>query len=197
MKSGEIVAACHRCTIIWVGERFSLRHIAIRGPLNAYVATRTPDRLARIGHGPENGAIHLSATVVISPMYSTLKIIHVSAAILTISGFILRGMWMMSGSPLLQRRIVRVSPHVVDTILLLSGIALTQTLSLPVLKQPWLLAKLAALLVYIVLGMIALRHGKTREIRTTAFLLALATFAYIAGVALSKSLTSWLAFFLT
>jgi len=130
-------------------------------------------------------------------MYSTLKIIHISAAVLTISGFILRGMWMMSGSPLLQRRIVRVSPHVIDTILLLSGIALIQSLNLPVMRQPWLLAKLAALLVYIVLGMIALRRGKSREIRTTAFLLALATFAYIAGVALSKSLTSWLAFFLT
>jgi len=197
MKSGEVVAACHRYTIILVGGRFSLLHTAIQGRPNAYVATRTSDRLARIGYGPENGAIHLIAPAINSPMYSTLKIIHIGAAVLTISGFILRGMWMMSGSPLLQRRIVRVSPHVIDTILLLSGIALIQSLNLPVMRQPWLLAKLAALLVYIVLGMIALRRGKSREIRTTAFLLALATFAYIAGVALSKSLTSWLAFFLT
>ena len=125
-------------------------------------------------------------------MYSTLKLIHISTAILTISGFILRGTWMMSGSPNLERRIVRITPHIIDTIFLLSGIALILTLNLPVLNQPWLLMKFAALLVYILLGTIALRRGKTRQTRITAFLLALATFAYIAGVAMSKSLGSWL-----
>ncbi len=126
-------------------------------------------------------------------MYQTLKIIHVGAAILTISGFMLRGMWMISGSPNLGRPLVRIAPHVIDTIFLLSGIALILTLRLPVLTQPWLLTKFAALVVYILLGTIALRRGKTVRVRVTAFLLALATFAYIVGVALSKSLLSWLA----
>jgi uncharacterized membrane protein SirB2 len=125
-------------------------------------------------------------------MYPTLKIIHVAAAILTISGFTLRGFWMMSGSPNLARRIVRIAPHIIDTIFLLSGIALIQVLHLPVLTQPWLLMKFAALVAYILLGIIALRRGRTMQIRVTAFLLALATFAYIAGVAMSKSLGSWL-----
>jgi uncharacterized membrane protein SirB2 len=127
-------------------------------------------------------------------MYASLKIIHVSAAILTISGFCLRGLWMMSGSPNLERRIVRIAPHIIDTIFLLSGVALIVTLSLPVLSQPWLLMKFAALVVYILLGMVALRRGRTKPVRVTAFLLALATFAYIAGVAMSKSLSSWLDF---
>ncbi len=126
-------------------------------------------------------------------MYSALKFIHIGTAILTISGFILRGAWMMSGSPNLEQRIVRIAPHIIDTIFLLSGIALIQVLKLPVLNQPWLLMKFTALVVYILLGTIALRRGKTRQIRVTAFLLALATFAYIAGVAMSKSLGSWLA----
>jgi uncharacterized membrane protein SirB2 len=125
-------------------------------------------------------------------MYSTLKLIHVSTAILTISGFTLRGFWMLTSSSNLERRVVRIAPHIIDTAFLLSGIALIWTLHLPVLSQPWLLAKFAALIVYIVLGAIALRRGKTMHIRVTAFVLALATFAYIAGVAISKSMGSWL-----
>lgn len=126
-------------------------------------------------------------------MYSTLKLIHVSTAILTISGFTLRGFWMLTSSSNLERRVVRVAPHIVDTAFLLSGVALIWTLHLPVLNQPWLLTKFGALVLYILLGAIALRHGKTMPIRVTAFVLALATFAYIAGVAMSKSMGSWLA----
>jgi len=127
-------------------------------------------------------------------MYSTLKLIHISAAILTISGFVLRGIWMLTGSSNLEWRVVRIAPHIIDTVFLLSGIALIWTLKLPVLNQPWLLTKFVALLAYILLGTIALKRGKTRRIRVSAFVLALLTFAYIAGVAMSKSMSSWLAY---
>jgi uncharacterized membrane protein SirB2 len=128
-------------------------------------------------------------------MYSTLKLIHISAAILTISGFVLRGYWMLSGSPKLQLKLTKILPHILDTMFLASGIALLVTLHLPLLSQAWLMTKIAALLVYIVLGAIALGRGKTLRARTTAFMLALATFAYIYGVAISKSTVSWFAVF--
>jgi uncharacterized membrane protein SirB2 len=124
-------------------------------------------------------------------MYETLKLVHVGTAILTISGFILRSYWMSTGSSKLQLKAVRILPHIVDTVFLLSGIALIVTLNLPVLSQNWLLMKFVALVAYIVLGAIALGRGKTMQSRTTSFVLALATFAYIAGVALSKSTASW------
>ncbi len=127
-------------------------------------------------------------------MYESVKLIHIGAAILTISGFLLRGYWMFSGSPRLHLKVVKILPHIVDTIFLLSGIALIVILNLPVLSQNWLLMKFAALVVYIVLGAIALGRGKTLRARTVAFVLSLATFAYIAGVALSKSTASWIAF---
>jgi uncharacterized membrane protein SirB2 len=127
-------------------------------------------------------------------MYSTLKLIHVSAAILTISGFILRGVWMVIDSPNLQRRVSKIAPHIIDTVFLLSGIGLIWTLRLPVLNQPWLLTKFIALVVYILLGTVALKRGRTRSIRIAALVLALITFAYIGGVALTKSMGSWLAF---
>ena len=124
-------------------------------------------------------------------MYFTLKMIHISAAILTISGFALRGFWMLVDSPNLERRVVRIAPHIIDTVFLLSGIGLIWTLKLPVLNQPWLLTEFVALIVYILLGTIALKRGKTRRARLMTFVLALVTFAYIAGVAMSKSLGSW------
>jgi len=127
-------------------------------------------------------------------MYEALKLVHVGTAILTISGFVLRGYWMFSGSPNLQLKVVRVLPHIVDTVFLVTGIVLIVILNLPVMSQAWLLMKFAALVAYIVLGAIALGRGKTMRSRTIAFVLALATFAYIAGVALSKSTASWLAF---
>lgn len=129
-------------------------------------------------------------------MYATLKLIHVSCALLTISGFVLRGYWMFSGSPHLQLKVVKILPHVVDTIFLASGVALIVSLHLPVLSQPWLLMKFVALIAYIVLGAIALGRGKTMQARTTAFLVALATFAYVYGVAISKSTASWIAIIL-
>ena len=126
-------------------------------------------------------------------MYTTLKLVHMTAATLTISGFILRGYWMLADSAILQHRLVRVLPHIVDTVFLLAGIGLIMSLHLPVLLPGWLQIKLAGLLLYIVLGTIALKRGKTKRIRAIAFALALITFAYVAGVALSKSAASWLA----
>ena len=120
-------------------------------------------------------------------MYTTLKLVHVSAVILTVSGFALRGVWMLAGSPMLSRRLVRIVPHVVDTVLLLSGVGLILTLHLAVMSQPWLLAKFAALLVYIALGTVALRPGRPRRTRAIAFFLALVTFAYVVAAALGKS----------
>lgn len=126
-------------------------------------------------------------------MYAALKLIHVTTAFLSIAGFTLRGVWMLRDSPLLQKKAVRIAPHVNDTVFLLSGFSLLWLLALPVTGQPWLLAKFVALFFYIGFGMVAMRFGKTRAVRTIAYFAALATFAYVVGVALSKSLLSWLA----
>src|SRR5512135_3858152 len=103
------------------------------------------------------------------------------------AGFALRGAWMLQGSPLLARRWVRVLPHVVDTVLLASAIALAVMLEQYPLMQGWLTAKLIGLVVYIALGTIALKRGRTRAVRLAAFGGALLVFAYIVAVALTKS----------
>ena len=125
--------------------------------------------------------------------YLAIKYVHTIAAIATISGFLLRGYWMFVESDLLRHRVTRIAPHVVDAMLLLAGIAMLWMLHLNPLKQGWLLAKFGGLLAYILLGMVALKRGRTKEIRTVAFVAAVASFAYLFGVALSKSPLSWLA----
>lgn len=117
----------------------------------------------------------------------TIKWVHVSCAVLSGSGFFLRGILMMRDSPWLRARSVKVAPHLVDTLLLISAIALASQWGWAALQMPWLLAKIVALLVYIALGVVALRAGRTRVLRITAWYAALLVFAYIVAVALSKN----------
>ena len=127
-------------------------------------------------------------------MYLLLKIIHIACAIASICGFMLRGYWMMTSSDLLQRKLTRIAPHVIDTLFLLSGITMLYMLSLNPLTQGWLVAKFSGLIAYILLGTIAIKRGPTMQIRMIAFVGAVSVFAYIAGVALSRSAASWLAY---
>lgn len=119
--------------------------------------------------------------------YLLLKQVHVASAVLSITGFAARGVLMLRDSPLLQSRFARVAPHVVDTILLASAIALTWLSGQYPLAQPWLTAKLLALFAYIALGMIALKRGRSKKVRAIAFALALAAVLYIVCVALTRS----------
>ena len=119
--------------------------------------------------------------------YAYLKYLQVSSVVLSGTGFVLRGAWMMRGSPMLARRWVRVAPHVLDTVLLASAIALALMLGQYPLVHGWLTAKVLGLIAYIVLGTIALKRGRTRGIRIAAFCGALLVFAYIVAVAITKS----------
>ena len=116
-----------------------------------------------------------------------MRDLHQALAALTIAGFLLRAYWMLRSSPLLQHRLTRIAPHVIDTLFLATGIALIVQLNLAVLQNHWLVAKFAGLIVYIVLGAIALRYGRNRPIRLAAFVGALVAFAYVVNTALSKS----------
>src|SRR4030065_451109 len=101
-----------------------------------------------------------------------VKTLHVTCAILTIGGFTLRGYWMLRASPLLNNTWVKVVPHIVDTLLLGAGIWLAINIAQYPGTHAWLTAKVLGLLAYIVLGTIALKRGKTRKIRVTAWIAA-------------------------
>lgn len=116
------------------------------------------------------------------PLYHT----HVTAVVLSLALFVVRGALMLARSEWLKAFILRVFPHIVDTVLLLSGIGLALALAANPLVHHWLTAKIVALVVYIVLGMMALRRGRTLLVRSVAFLAAIAVFGYIYAVAITK-----------
>jgi uncharacterized membrane protein SirB2 len=125
--------------------------------------------------------------------YHSLKITHVSCVTLSYVLFVVRGVWMMRESELLQRRWVKIMPHVIDSVLLASAIALAVMLRQYPMVHGWLTAKVVGVLLYIGLGMIALKHGKTRCARIAAWLCAQAVFFYIVAVALTRNPLPWLA----
>ena len=125
--------------------------------------------------------------------YLLVKHLHITCAVLSGSFFLLRGVWMLLESDALQRRWVKVVPHVVDTVLLTSALTMVFWSAQYPLVQPWLTAKVLALLAYIVLGTIALKRGQTKATRTAALVAALAVFAYIVLVALSRQVMPFLA----
>lgn len=128
--------------------------------------------------------------------YVLAKSLHVGCAAVSIAGFFARGMLMLRGSRLLDARFVRVAPHVVDTLLLASALWLAWAIGQVPLVHGWVTAKLVGLLAYIVLGSVALRHGRTRTQRAAAFVAALAAAAYIVSVAVTRDprgMLAWLA----
>lgn len=120
-----------------------------------------------------------------------LKLVHIGSAALSLIGFVIRGLWMIQGSARLSAKAVRIAPHIIDTILLGSAIWLAIALQLAPLQHAWLAAKIIALLVYIGLGLVAFRFGKTRNTRIIAWLLAILVFVWIVITAINKD-PGWL-----
>ena len=120
-------------------------------------------------------------------MLTFLKPLHIVFAIVSVCGFMVRGYWMMRGSPRLHHPWVRIAPHAVDTLLLLTGVAMIFAFELYPTEQAWLATKLVAVIVYIVLGSIALKHGRTRTSRAIAFMAAIGVFVYIVVVAVQHN----------
>ena len=101
----------------------------------------------------------------------------------SITLFVFRGILMLCESQLLQSRILRTLPHLIDTALLSAGIYLAVITRQYPLVQHWLTMKLGLLIVYILLGTLALKRGRTKEIRTGALIAAICTFGFMITVA--------------
>lgn len=94
----------------------------------------------------------------------------------------------MTDSPQLQQSWVRIVPHVIDTILLLSAIVLAILIAQYSFVHSWVTAKVILLAAYIGLGMVALKWRRTCRVRVTAWIGALVIFGYIVLIAHQKSI---------
>lgn len=117
---------------------------------------------------------------------TALKHIHMTLAMITILGFLLRSVWLFKNSPMLQKKWVKISPHIIDTFLLGTGIALWATWYGAVF-QPWIITKLIMIALYIAFGIITFK-AQGKGLRGIGFTLAIASFATILYLARTKPL---------
>jgi len=115
--------------------------------------------------------------------YAELRHVHIACALLTIVLFALRGCLMIAESRWGRMALLRYLPHAVDTVLLTSALILTTIIHQYPFSTGWLTAKAVLLLVYIVLGSIALKRGRSKRIRVAAFVAALLTVGFMVSVA--------------
>lgn len=113
-----------------------------------------------------------------------LKNIHITLALLSITLFVLRYAGKRLEAAFVSWQSVRIFPHIIDTLLLISGISLAWLYRLSPLAASWLLIKLILIVVYIILGILAMRSEQPRvgalyaatSLGTIALVLALAVF---------------------
>src|SRR5579875_1524402 len=108
---------------------------------------------------------------------------HIGCVIASGSLFFTRGCMMLAGLRAANHVALRRISVVIDSLFLASGIALTIIIHQYPFVQAWLTVKVILLVVYIVLGVFALRRGRTRAIRPTCFAAALVVFLFIVSVA--------------
>ncbi|WKE65411.1 SirB2 family protein [Gallaecimonas kandeliae] len=123
--------------------------------------------------------------------YSLVKAIHQALALVTILFFVWRASRAVL-NPASLPRWARIAPHVIDTLLLAAGLWLMLLIHQYPFKDGWLTAKLLGLLLYIGLGTIAIKRGRSTRGRALAALGAVLVFIYIVGVAIYKTPWSWL-----
>lgn len=123
--------------------------------------------------------------------YVAVKHVHVVAVAISFALFFTRGVWMMRESPLLNRRWVRILPHVNDTVLLLAGLTAAYMIRQYPFVEGWLTAKVLGLVAYIILGTLGLKRAPTKTARVGYWVAALGAFGYIVAVALTKTPFPW------
>ena len=119
--------------------------------------------------------------------YQAIKHLHTGVVALSVGGFAVRGLAALQGAAWVRSRPAKVLPHVVDTVLLLSALTLVWLAGLNPLTTPWLAAKIIGLLLYIGLGVVAMRPGTSKPLRAAAWVGALLVIGWMASVAVSKN----------
>jgi uncharacterized membrane protein SirB2 len=115
-----------------------------------------------------------------------LKHTHLTALLISFLLFFVRGSLMMRESSASNHRAFLIAPHIINLILIGTGIGLAILMHFNPANQPWLIVKLVALAVYIILGVLTFKHPLLK-VRKILWLSALIVFAFIVSVALHKN----------
>lgn len=122
-------------------------------------------------------------------MYEEIRLVHAALAIISVFWFAARGGWYLRTGSRPVHWFARTGPHVVDTLLLLSGVTLLALGSWVMLQMPWLQLKLVLLIVYILLGVVMFRVRGGWPLRAGFYAAALLTYVWMLSAALLKQTT--------
>jgi len=124
-------------------------------------------------------------------LYPLVKEAHMTLAAVSVIGLMVRSALGLRATGLPHGLLMDVAPHVIDTLLLASGITLAVMIGASPTENPWLTVKLGAVVVYIVLGSLAVKRLRSRVARGAALFSALLVIVYIVAVAFSKTPIPW------
>lgn len=119
--------------------------------------------------------------------YVALKHVHLLLVALTGLIFVLRGVLLLNDSPRLDSKPLRILPHVIYTLLLVSGLALAHQVGM----QAWIWAKLGLLFAFVIIGVLVFKRARTPVGRLAGLVLALLIYAYIGSVAMTHNPAGW------
>ncbi|ASJ95976.1 MULTISPECIES: SirB2 family protein [Shewanella] len=119
-------------------------------------------------------------------LYPAIKHIHLTLIAVSVLFFIVRFALHLKQSAIMEKKFVKIAPHVIDTFLLLSGLALCFIIKQYPFQDAWLTEKIGAVFAYIFLATIAMKANRNKLFKTFAALGALAWVMYAAKLAMFK-----------
>jgi len=115
--------------------------------------------------------------------YPQIKLLHIATVLLSGGVFTFRGLLMVARSALSNHPALSRLSYINDSILLTTGLLLMKMTHRYPVSHNWLSVKLSMLIIYIVLGVFALRAGRTHSQRIIAFIAALSSYLLIISIA--------------
>lgn len=115
--------------------------------------------------------------------YPQIKHAHIGLALLSGGLFALRGALLLTGLRWPNAAPVRYLSYTIDTALLTAAMMLLTILPGALYANGWLATKIVLLVAYVVLGVFALRRGRTRRARAICYVAAMLLFAQVYFIA--------------
>jgi uncharacterized membrane protein SirB2 len=114
------------------------------------------------------------------------KHLHMTIAAVSVALFTLRFIWLLLGSDQLNKKWVKIAPHIIDTLLLLLGVMMAVKLVINPFEQLWLAEKILAIIAYIFTGYYTLKLARNNMFKVIGYLGALGWFMLIVRIAMTK-----------
>jgi len=119
-------------------------------------------------------------------LYPVIKHLHLTLVAASVLFFLVRFVLHLRQSPIMDKKLVKIAPHVIDTFLLLSGLLLCVLIKQYPFVDPWLTEKIGAVVAYIFLAAISLKAQKSTLFKVFAALGAIGWVVYAAKLAIFK-----------